>query len=195
MKHPSSRTLFEYWERRRGTRPAPERSEIEPGDIRHVLGDVFVLAVDRVKGHPFRLAGTRVCALFGHELKGEAFVALWEQAGRHSITEFIGAVTEEKSCIVASATAQAAHDPVLTVNLELLLLPLAFRWRHDARLIGALSPMGAPYWLGAKPVGPLHIGGFRYIGGRLEQMPAPSLVAAPGRLKHGLTVYEGGRTD
>ena len=73
MKHPSIRELFDYWNKRRGGRPAPERGEIEPGAIRHVLADTFILAFDAGAGHPFRIAGTRVCALFGRELKGAAF--------------------------------------------------------------------------------------------------------------------------
>ena len=74
MKHTSTRELFAYWDRRRGRRPAPERGEIEPGPIRRVLGDTFILSFDEPAGHPFRLAGTRVCALFCRELKGEGFV-------------------------------------------------------------------------------------------------------------------------
>ena len=70
MKHPSNRQLFEYWTKRRGRRSAPERGEIEPGAIRHVLADTFILAFETGAGHPFRIAGTRVCALFGRELKG-----------------------------------------------------------------------------------------------------------------------------
>ena len=30
--------------------------------------------------------------------------------------------------------------------------------------MGALAPMAAPYWLGAKAVGPLTLGMFRHIG-------------------------------
>ena len=77
MKHPASRELFAYWEERRGKRSAPERADIEPGAIRQVLSDAFILALDGGAGHPFRLAGTRVCALFGRELKGEPFIGLW----------------------------------------------------------------------------------------------------------------------
>jgi len=60
MKHPSNRDLFAYWNERRGARPAPERADIEPAAIRHVLGDTFVLEIDRATQHPFRLAGTRL---------------------------------------------------------------------------------------------------------------------------------------
>ena len=80
MKHAASRELYAYWEERRGTRPAPERAEIEPGAIRGVLSDAFILALDGSAGHPVRLAGTRVCALFGRELKGESFLDLWGAA-------------------------------------------------------------------------------------------------------------------
>src|SRR6202008_4456889 len=43
MKPPSNRELFEYWNLRRGERLAPERGDIEPGAIRSILGDTFVL--------------------------------------------------------------------------------------------------------------------------------------------------------
>ena len=43
MKHPSNRELFDYWNKRRGERLAPERADIEPAAIRHVLGDTFVI--------------------------------------------------------------------------------------------------------------------------------------------------------
>ncbi len=48
---------------------APDRSEIEPGAVRELLGDIFVLSYDNAAGYPFRVAGTRVCALLGRDLK------------------------------------------------------------------------------------------------------------------------------
>jgi len=74
MKHAASRELYAYWEAKRGTRPAPERAEIEPGAIRGILSDTFILALDRGLGRPVRLAGTRVCALFDREIKGVGLV-------------------------------------------------------------------------------------------------------------------------
>ena len=63
MKHPSSREFFAYWDEKRGGARAPDRSEIEPSAVRELLGDIFVLSYDAASGHPFRVAGTRVCAL------------------------------------------------------------------------------------------------------------------------------------
>ena len=58
MKHASTRALFEYWNEKRGNRPAPEREDIDPIAIRHALGDTFMLAADFVNEQRFRLAGT-----------------------------------------------------------------------------------------------------------------------------------------
>ena len=63
MKTAPTRRLFAYWNARRGTRLAPERGDIEPGAIRDILGDSFIISYDPAAEHPFRLAGTRVCSL------------------------------------------------------------------------------------------------------------------------------------
>jgi len=48
----------------------PTRSEIEPGAVRELLGDIFVLSYDAAAGYPFRVAGTRICALLGRDPEG-----------------------------------------------------------------------------------------------------------------------------
>lgn len=95
MKHASSALVLDYWNDRRRHRPAPERGDIDPGEIRQALGDTFMLAADFVDELRFRLAGTRVCALFGREIKGEAFTALFNDDSRRQIDELIAVVTHE----------------------------------------------------------------------------------------------------
>ena len=145
--------------------------------------------------HPFRIAGTRLCALFGRELKGESFIKLWQRSGQTALRELIAVVMEEKIGVVASVTGATADDTLLPVNLEMLLLPLAYQSRADARVLGALAPMSAPYWLGAKAVGPLTLGMFRHVGPAVDAVAPPRFKAAAGRLKHGLTIYDGGRAE
>src|SRR5262245_13325335 len=101
MKHPSNRAFFAYWDSRRGNARAPDRSEIEPRALRELLGDIFVLAYDASSGYPFRVAGTRVCAQFGHDLKNASFAALFSRASRDEISEIISAVAEETLPAVA----------------------------------------------------------------------------------------------
>ena len=192
MKHPSNRELFEYWNERRGERLAPERADIEPDAIRHVLGDTFVIEVGGMENHVFRLAGTRLCALFGRELKTENFSGLWQRSAQTAVREVMAVVMEEKIGIVASVTGATSDDTLAPVNLEMLLLPLAYETRSEARVLGALAPMAAPYWLGAKAIGPLTLGMFRHIGAAADTR-TPRFKAAAGRLKYGLTVYDGGR--
>ena len=68
MKHPSNREFHAYWNDKRGAARAPDRSEVEPSALRGLLGDIFVLSYDATAGHPFRVAGTRVCARLGCDL-------------------------------------------------------------------------------------------------------------------------------
>src|SRR5680860_1013092 len=80
MRHENSRILFAYWERIRSGRQAPRREEIEPSDIRHLLGDTFILDVSgSLRTISYRLAGTRLCAAYGKELKGMGFLVPWDE--------------------------------------------------------------------------------------------------------------------
>jgi len=189
MKHASSLELHAYWEHKRGTRPAPERADIDPAAIRGVLSDAFIIALDRRTGYPFRLAGTRVCALFDREIKGESFLGLWSIASRPTLSTLLTILADECVGTVAAVAAQNADgDPL---DLELLLLPLSASRPMLARAIGVLAPLKVPPWLGVRPIGGLTLGGRRHIGAALERRFMPRLMAP--RARRGLTVYEGGR--
>jgi hypothetical protein len=189
MKHPSNRELFEYWNARRGARPAPERDEIEPNAIRHVLADTFILAFEPHAGHPFRVAGTRVCALFARELKGEPFLDLWSAAARTEIRELLVTVTHET---IGAAVGVSAKTAEISFDLELVLLPLAFQGRPDARVLGALAPYTPPPWLGRKVPRDLALGSHRYVGGAISSKRRP-ILPIEGRLRRGFLVYDGGQ--
>jgi hypothetical protein len=202
MKHPSVRELYHYWNAQRGPRPAPERADIEPGAIRRALADTFILTYDPAAGHAFRIAGTRLCAAFGRELRGAAFVNLWDQQSARTINDLIGAVTNESVGAVAGVRGCNADGDVL--DFELVLLPLRHDTAADARLLGALAPQDLPYWFGMNPVGKLALGTIRYLGhedrhGRNTQaLDAAESDHAPlptgGRIRHGLIVYDGGQS-
>jgi hypothetical protein len=193
MKHSSTRAVFEYWNKRRGMRSAPGRNEIDPADIRVALGDTFMLAADFVDQQRFRLAGTRVCALFCREVKGEEFTALWSESSRKPVAELLMIVNEESVGVVAGVTARTeeGHD----AELEMLLLPLAHSGHARIRALGVLVPTVPPYWLGTRPVSTLDIVTLRHIEPESKTRNAPQFGRlAPGsRLRHGFVVYSGGR--
>lgn len=202
MKHPSTRMVFDYWTERRGTRPAPDRADIDPAAIRYALGDTFMLAADFVDQLRFRLAGTRVCALFCREIKGEAFNSLWGEASLKSIEDLTRAVTAENEAFVAGLTGRTEDGNELA--LEMLLLPLAHVGHARIRAVGTLAPLEPPYWLGEKPLMDLELGSLRHVGADIDTFGAPHFthvdtpidVHAPEniRVRHGFVVYSGGRS-
>src|ERR1700690_3827296 len=107
MKHPSNREFFAYWDEKRAGGRAPDRSEIEPEAVRELLGDIFVLSYDSAAGYPFRVAGTRLSALLGRDLRDQSFLQLFVQEGRREIEDIVTAVTEEMLAAVPGITADA----------------------------------------------------------------------------------------
>ena len=195
MKHATTREVFAYWDNCRGSRMAPERNEIEPGAIRSVLCDTFILTFDRKEGHPFRLAGTRLCAIMGCELKGEPFADLWREESRPQVEELLKTIAEETVGLVASVRGETESGQA--IDLELLLLPLGHRGHMPARLRGALSPLRPPYWAGVTPVLELTLGGHRHVGPHIDALPRPHFRAVPAEQvdRRGLVVVQGGRSD
>jgi hypothetical protein len=138
MKHPSSREFYAYWDKMRGNAAAPDRSDIEPSAVRELLGDIFVLSYDAEAGYPFRVAGTRVCALLGRDVKDQSFSALFTPEARREIEEMIAVVAEETLPAIAGVT--ATSETGATAHMELLLLPFSTRAHAPVSLTGVLAP-------------------------------------------------------
>ena len=183
MKHPSSREFFAYWDDKRGSARAPERSEIEPGAVRELLGDIFVLSYDQAAGYPFRVAGTRVCALLGSDQKGQSFSELFEPEGRSEIEDIIGIVAEEMQAAVAGITAIA--DDGSRTHLELLLLPFNTRAHTPMSLTGLLAPLSG----GQGALGKFNLVSWRYIGHQPQRF-GPRILRKLA-VARGFMVYEG----
>ena len=73
---------------------------------------------------------------------------------------------------------------------------LVQRDRSQTRLLGVLAPLIPPYWLGATPVEGMTCGTVRNLGPESGHIVAPRLVPGTesGRVRHGLIVYDGGRS-
>jgi hypothetical protein len=166
MKHATSLMLFAYWDKLRAERAAPERADIVPGAIRHVLADTFILGVED-GGAPatFRLAGTRCCALFGRSLKDEAIASLWPEPQRVEVQR----------------------------QVDMLLLPLRHRGSTGARALGSLAPIRVPSWLGLVPLTKLETTSLRIVSAARERRHLPNTYESPPPRRERFVVYEGGR--
>jgi hypothetical protein len=183
MKHPSSREFFAYWDGKRGDTRAPDRGAIEPGALRELLGDIFVLSCDIRAGFPFRVAGTRVCALFGRDMKDKSFSALFAAESRHEIEEIAATVGDEMLPAIAGVSASSKHGA--TIHFELLLLPFNKRAHTPISLTGSL----APFETNNSTIGELTLTSWRYIH------PPPQRIVPRALRKlaiaRGFMVYEG----
>ena len=207
MKHDGSIQLFQYWNRLRGARPAPKRTEVEPADIKALLADTFILEKDARGEAVFRLAGTRLCATYGRELKGFSFTSLWLPKDQPMIARLAQRAFLSKSVVVIGfdGRSRAGREN----GFELLLLPLD-GGRDHPRALGCVTPAGKPFWLGVDPIVENEISALRVVGtdrepilvGDRSSVAVPPL--APGqamlggygengrRIRH-LVVLEGGR--
>ena len=197
MKNAATCALFTYWDQIRGDRLAPERSEIEPGAIRTALADTFMLDVEADGSHPFRLAGTRVCALFGRELKDTPFSLLWRSPDNAVGTEgatLVSTVCDEARPVVAGVIGITEDGEEL--ELELLLLPLRHRGRTHARVLGCLSAATLPLWFGLTPLQTVRLVSLRIVRGspRVVVPPPPDSPSIVGSRRGHLRVFEGGLT-
>lgn len=207
MKHQATRDLYSYWQHLRHGRAAPERSEIEPADIRHLLGNTFILEVVSTTEYRYRLAGTRLCALYGREMKGKDFNSFWTPKDRDAVLTMLNAICEDAAATVVGVEATTDHGRKLP--MECLLLPLRQSGEGFTRLLGSLVPMDDPYWIGIHPVMTQAVTSLRLIWPdeapsglihssalaadvALFQKSTPEPIPSRRRVHH-LTVYDGGK--
>jgi hypothetical protein len=183
MKHPSNRAFYAYWDAKRDGERAPDRRAIEPFGVRELLGDIFVLSCDPKHGYPFRVAGTRVCALLDRDPKGQNFSDLFTAPSRAEIIDILGAVSEELLAAVAGVTATARDGSL--AQFELLLLPFNNRAHAPVSLTGLLAPMQHS----GQPLGDLTLTSWRYMSHPPQRL-VPRVLKKLA-IARGFMVYEG----
>jgi hypothetical protein len=161
MQKTSTRQLYDYWNSIRGARSAPDRKDIDPTRIREALANTFILELDESDKFSFRLAGSHLCTSYCRELKGRSFSGLWHERDQDALDTLIRAVTEDHA--VALVTFQGMTALHTKVNFETILLPLRHNGSTHTRLLGAMTAVEEPYWLGVQPVMEQRITGLRLI--------------------------------
>lgn len=155
MRTGSNHALFQYWNAIRGGRPAPRRFEIEPSQIADILPDTFILEVSDPAHFSYRLAGTRVCEIFGQELRGIGFLEGWRETDRFMLNRNLNAVRRSAACAVMEVEGFGSNTDL--VRLELVVLPLLHNGSSIERFLGGFVALNARRRQAAGPVADLRI--------------------------------------
>ncbi len=161
MQKQSTQTLYDYWNALRGSRSAPDRRDLDPTKIRGALAHTFILELNESSEFDFRLAGSHLCSLYARELKGRSFTRLWHPRDRDAMDTLVRAVTEDHAVALITFSGMTAIHTKTTV--ETILLPVRHNGSTQSRLLGAMTSIDEPYWLGVQPVVEQRITGLRLI--------------------------------
>ncbi len=206
MKHKTIQTLYLYWNELRAGRIAPRRLEIEPSRISPVLAETFMLERSAPATYSYRLAGTRLCEIFGRELRETNLLGGWDAADQAILQRSLAITCEQGA--VSLVTMEGRADRVHFVQIEAIFLPLVHTDNTISRVIGAMGVMTSPPWLGYEPLTETHLVRHEHIwpDGRPHSViqragdQAPFMIAAPrGRLvsdaRRRFRVFDGGRGE
>lgn len=206
MKQQQSIKLHAYWRELFADGNIPERSAIEPMAIRDILGDTFILEFEPSGNTVYRLAGTRLCAAYGGELKATSFTRMWAGKDDETIANILDSVGEEN--VMALIGCSAISKSGRGLSLETLILPLLQEGEKHKRLLGITTPVSRPYWLGMDPISTLSLSSLRIIDPALDEQPfntrftmirqktdPVALPVRPSRRVKHLTILEGGRSE
>lgn len=207
MKHDGTVAMFQYWNELRKMRPAPLRAEIDPSQITSVLADTMLIEPGDTGGI-FRLAGTRLCALYGRELKHGNLLDLWSDDDRQMMSGLLKAVFRQNDIV------HVLFDGISVcgraTGFEMLLLPLRGK-NEGSRIIGTIVPLGTAFWIGSHPIRENRVESVSLIDpdavqkkGMQDASTTPSIAphedsmvldhppSHPGRRVRHLRVFEGG---
>jgi hypothetical protein len=148
MQQPTSRQLYAYWDGIRNGRIAPRRFEIEPARIAGLLRETFIAECTGLLGFRFRLAGTKICHQFGRELRGVDFLSLWPNEDRLAIASQVRNVLNDGA--VGHGVFQAFSQSNRPARFEFVLMPLIHTGQTINRLLGSITAIEPPFWLGAE---------------------------------------------
>lgn len=193
MKTAATQELYAYWNALRGARPAPRREEIDPVAIPSSLPEIFILELREAGRMVVRLAGTRLCELYGRELRGSTMADLWTAQSRREVDQVLRTVMSEAAvAVIAAAGQREGRDADL---FEIVIAPLADETGICRHAIGALTPSDPPLLRSPCPIDALqtHCARLSWPSGlrqnrRLRRQLAPPDARRVGRF----LVYDGG---
>lgn len=216
MKTQGTIDLFMYWNRIRGDLQAPPRSKVEPSDIRKVLPYTFILQNSDDNKIAFRLAGTRLCAAVGTELRHKPFDVIFNERDHILIAKLVESCRRDK--LVVSLSVEGVTLKRRKFAFDMVLLPLAQEEGYGL-ILGCIQSESFGQWLGRDHIDTFNVTTLRMLdpnrekeilsqrialdvptlipntGDAMQPLPHDDDIRPPARMGLQLTVIEGGKKD
>ncbi len=136
MREAAVKAIYSYWRSIAADDAVPARAAVDPRALKAHLADLFILErLDRAV-FGFRLAGTRICARYGRELRDHDFVRLWPSEQQGEILASLNRCLQKPEPLVLKGTAATLDGQ--SVGFQVLLLPLADPSGQATRILGAM---------------------------------------------------------
>ncbi|WP_256378620.1 PAS domain-containing protein [Nordella sp. HKS 07] len=192
--HPGSRALFRYWEAVRGEMSAPPRDWLDLQKIRSLVPFLFMIERTPSRGYAWRLAGTKVCELWGMELTGMPALAQGDRFERETVARLLDSVVDEHQPFVLRFRLNSAKG--MTVAAELVGTPLRARNNGATYVFGVVMPFREANWPRHDQVTTFELSAARSIWtepvpGARDITPGPSIRA---NLPQAFQIINGGRS-
>jgi hypothetical protein len=191
--HPASRKLFRYWEALRGERAAPDRAELDLYKIRDLVPSLFILERHAARqSYKWRLAGTRVCAIWRQELTGRDVFLNWHAFERDLALRLLdGVVGSLQPCVMRFRLQTSLN---CTIPVEMVCLPLRAHGRETIHVLGGIMAFSEANTTGCESIARIELLSARAIW--IEPLPGdPLLPPGPSLARPfaNFRVIDGGR--
>lgn len=156
IRHQETKAVFGLWNAAKRGAKVPARAAVEPRSFSRHLSQICLLektGPDAV----IRLGGTDICALFGKELRGGQFGALFTRGARLSVQAALARALTLSQPMVIDAIGETAGGR--QIGVEILLLPLSDAHGQITQVMTYLQPLDPVARLIGEP-----LLAFRFLG-------------------------------
>lgn len=162
IMHPSSRILFRFWEATRGEMAAAKKQDLDLKKVAKILPNLCILERELNKpAYKWRLAGTGICRIWGHELTNTDVLANWPEFEKQTmLSGFDMVVATMQPCV---ARFKALTDQGEEIGIEFIGFPIQDSNTGAIQILAAMVPFRSPNWLGTQNLINFEISSMRKI--------------------------------
>lgn len=144
ITHPGVRLLLDYWLERRGARSMPSRADVDPIDLRDLLGRMHLLDVLGPRQFRYRVYGSRITNPDVRDMTGRTTMDYDDKAFAELVTTHLQECVDERAPVYRHIVGQLQDAPYEYYRLT---LPLSADDRSVDMLIAAPVRISVPVGL------------------------------------------------